>query len=263
MNERELGIRRAEDEAKKLNKRFGVRSASHIKVLLYPPALGVKVVVGKLEGSLAMLSMGRKPTIRVSDRPCHPGDLAFSIAHELGHHLLRHTPARVGAACKRDRPYQPVARGTSRHAEAEANTVAAGVCLPSELLMDQIAAAPPSLDVANVIAKEYTMPLTATAIRVAELSPYACAAVYSEAGKIAWAVPSSSFPVKLARGKRLIVGSMAFEYAQTGKLDENARTLSGATWLDTDEEIVEHSTVAPGTNGVITLLVLPGRPRRT
>ena len=74
MNERELGIRRAEDEAKKLNKRFGVRSASHIKVLLYPPALGVKVVVGKLEGSLAMLSMGRKPTIRVSDRPCHPGD---------------------------------------------------------------------------------------------------------------------------------------------------------------------------------------------
>ena len=88
MTPRESGLRRAEDVARKLNRRFGVTSKEHIKVELYPAALGMKVVYGKLDGAQARLGVGKEPVIRISDEPCDPGEKKFRIGHEIGHHVL-------------------------------------------------------------------------------------------------------------------------------------------------------------------------------
>ena len=170
MTPRESGIRKAEEVAKKLNRRFGVTSKEHINVELYPAALGMKVVYGKLDGAQARLGVGREPVIRISDEPCDPGDRKFRIGHEIGHHVLGHPPMRIHALRSGDQLFRPASTGTARHYEAEANTVAAGLCLPAELLSERIEFAVPSLDVAHAIASEYTMPLAATTIRFAELT---------------------------------------------------------------------------------------------
>ncbi|MCX5747970.1 MAG: ImmA/IrrE family metallo-endopeptidase [Proteobacteria bacterium] len=235
-----------------------MRSAAHIKVEMYAAAFGVKVIEGKLDGARARLKVGPRPIIRVSDRPCHPGERSFSIAHELGHFVLRHPASRIGALCKRE-PFRPVGPGTARHPEAEANTVSAGVCMPSELLAKTIETATPSLDVTHAIATEYAMPLQATTIRFAELTSKRCAAIYSEVGKVVWAVSSKTFPANVPRGKRLDPASLAYGYVHNGKVDDRARSIAADAWIATDAgvELVEHSAVVPETKGVITLLWIP------
>lgn len=264
MTPRESGIRRAEETAKKLNRRFGVASKEHIKVELYPAALGMKVVYGKLDGARARLGTGRAPVIRISDEPCDPGDRKFQIGHEIGHHVLGHPPMRIHALPAGEQLLVPARAGTARHFEAEANTVSAELCLPAELVSERIEYAVPTLDVTQAIASEYTMPLTATTIRFAELTKQRCAAVYSENGKIVWAVPSTSFDAKLPKGKRLAPGSAGYEYVQSGKVSDRQTVLRADTWIATDprEEIVEHSTVVPQSNGVLSLLWLPVPARR-
>lgn len=260
----ERDIRRAEEVAKKLNRRFGVTAKEHIKVELYPAALGMKVVYGKLDGARARLDAGREPVIRISDEPCDPGDRKFRIAHEIGHHVLRHPPMRIHPSSAGEQPFRPARVGNARHFEAEANTVSAGLCLPAELLGERIEYAIPNLDVAHGIASEYMMPLAATTIRFAELTKQRCAAVYTENGRIVWAVPSATFDARLPKGKKLAPGSIAYEYATSGKHDDRQRVTRASAWIAADarDEIVEHSAVVASTNGVISLLWLPIANRR-
>lgn len=259
-NDRELGLRIADREAKRINKRFGVRAPSHIKVRAYAAAFGVKLIESKLDGALARLKAGPEPIIRVSDRCSDSGELEFSIAHELGHHLLVHAPSKVSALCKDVAGVRPVRAGTTRHAEAEANTFSAGVCMPSELLERPIASAIPSLDFVRAsIANEYTMSMMASAIRFAELSPERCAALYAEAGKVVWCVRSSTFTWRIERGHRLDAASVAVDFFTRRRLDECSQPVPADAWIPTeaDVEIVEHSVVVPRGTGVLTLLWVP------
>ncbi len=108
------------------------------------------------------------------------------------------------------------------------------------------------------MAAEFTMPLTATAIRFAELTPERCAAVYSQAGKVVWAVASKTFHTKVPRGKRLEPGSLAYTFGRDGRIDERPRWILATTWIPAanDAELVEHS-VAVSDDAVITLLWAP------
>jgi Zn-dependent peptidase ImmA (M78 family) len=252
-SDRELGLRRARAEAKALLRRFGVRSAAHIKVEAFAAAFGIKIVEGKLDGARARLKTKPKPVIRVSDRPIAPGEWRFCVTHELGHHVLDHATVRVDALCDR-RPAQPP--GTTRHAEAEANTYAAEVLMPSDLVGERCAVTQPDLDIARSIAEEFGTTLGASAIRVAELSPERCAAIYSEAGRIVWAVRSPTFTARIERGRALDRASVAYDYFATGSLDERPQPIPADAWLETSssDDLIEHSVAIPDTRGVITLL---------
>jgi len=258
-SDRELGLRRARTEARSLLKRFGVRSAAHIKVEAFAAAFGVKIVEGKLDGARARLKAGPRPVIRVSDRPVPLGEWRFCVTHELGHHVLEHEAARVDALCEGAQPHRPPQSGDARHLEAEANTYAAEVLMPSELVGSRCAAPRPTLGIARSIAEEFGTTLAASAIRVAELSPERCAAVYSEAGRIVWAVRSPTFTAWIERGESLDGNSVAYDYFATGALDERPQPIPADAWLETDsdEELVEHSVAIPNTHGVITLLWVP------
>ncbi len=256
-NDRQLGLRLATNSAKALHQRFGIRCAEHINVPAIAAALGVKIVEGKLDGAQARLLHGPVPTIRVSDAvPVE--ERRFGAAHELGHHVGDHPPAQVEALCQRGR-VRPVPKGYKRHAEAEANRFAAELLMPSSLLAKRFDTASPNLDIVHAAAKEFAVPLLSSAIRLCELTPERCSAVYSEDGKIVWAVNSSTFTTRIPRRRLLDPRSVAFDFHHTGQLDERSQPIIARAWISTEEEVelLEHSVHVPGTCGVITLLWVP------
>ena len=257
--DRILGMRRAETAARNLNRRFGVRSPADIHIERFAAAKGLVIVEGPLDGAIARLVMGKKPVIRVSDRVLDPGERRFCVAHELGHYLLDHAPQEVDALCTRERPVRPARAGNERHPEAEANTFSACALMPHDQLGKRIEAAKPSLELPYTIAKEYTVPLCASTIRFAEITPERCCAVYSERGKVVWAVPSATFSAKIERGAPLDRASVAWDYHYKKKIDDRAQPIAADAWLPTKEdvEIIEHSAMVSGSGGVITLLWVP------
>jgi Zn-dependent peptidase ImmA (M78 family) len=253
-NDRQLGLRLATNSAKGVHQRFGIQSAEHIVVPAIAAALGVKVVEGKLDGAQARLLHGPVPTIRVSDAvPLE--EQRFGVAHELGHFVGDHPPAQVEALCQRGR-VRPVPKGYKRHPEAEANRFAAELLLPSTLLTKRFDAQHPSLHFISEIAAEYKVPLLCAAIRHCELTSERCCAVYSEHGKVLWAVSSPTFSSRIARGHLLDPRSVAYDFQLKGTLDERPQPITAAAWLSTaeDVELIEHSLMVPNRRGVITLL---------
>lgn len=259
MTERELGIVRAVDTAKALLKRWDVRTPADIDLPKFAAAKGARVVECKLDGALARLKLGRKPTIRISDRPMHPGDRAFLTGHELGHLVLEHPPSRVGPMTSAAQLHTPPRSGHGRHYEAEANAVAAELCMPRDQVARLVSSATPSLELPQQIATTFKMTLQASTIRFAELTQMRCVAVYSRGGKVVWAVPSSTVGFVLPRGTRLDPRTMAGGFHLKGNLDDRARPLAAEHWFASAAgvELVEHSTVEVGTDGVVTLLWIP------
>jgi Zn-dependent peptidase ImmA (M78 family) len=252
-NDRQLGLRLATNNAKAIHQRFGIQRAEHIDVPAIAAALGVHVVEGKLDGAQARLLHGPVPTIRVSNAVSEE-EQRFGMGHELGHYVGDHPPADVDALCERG--CVPVPRGYKRHPEAEANRFAAELLLPSALLAHRIDARPPHLDHVRAIAQEFRVPLLCAAIRHCELTAERCAVVYSEHGKILWAVNSATFAVRIPRRRLLDPRSVAYDFQLKGKLDERSQPIAAAAWIPTTEdvELIEHSIVVPGTRGIVTLL---------
>jgi hypothetical protein len=68
-----------------------------------------------------------------------------------------------------------------------------------------------------------------------------------------------TFCAKILRGIRVNPGTAAFDCAQKRVLGDHTRSIPAAWWFDTqvDVEIIEHSTLIPEVDGVITLLWVP------
>lgn len=257
--DRALGLRRAEAAARQLNKRYGVRSPADIRIEAFATAKGAKIVEGPLDGALARLVPGPVPIIRVSERLTDVRDRRWAIAHELGHLVLGHPVEQIARFCAHSQTYKVPRAGNERHPEAEANTFGAEALMPRADLVKPCDVARPSLDIAYWISETYTTPLAAAAIRQVEITSERCCALYSEGGRILWAVPSARFKPRVARGARLDPASVAYDYHARGKIDERAQPVSADAWLSTNREaeVVEHSVAIPATRGVLTLLWLP------
>ena len=257
--DRILGLRRAEALARAMNKRWGVRTPADIQIEKFAAARGVEIVEGGVIGAMARLCWGPKPIIRVSELVTDPGEQKWSTCHELAHLVCKHPPDEIDHLCKHERPYKPPRAGNERHFEAEANVFTAEVTMPREQLSVRCERAVPNLEIAHAIAKDFTTPIAASAIRYVELTPERCCVLFSVGGKIVWAVCSSTFSAKITRGARLDPRSVAFDWHDRRKIDDRAQPICAEAWLSTRKsvEIIEHSTVLPGTNGVLTLLWVP------
>ena len=88
MTKRAEGLRAAEVASEAMLHKFGALSPGHIKVEAYASAFGLTIIDGQLDGARARLTRGKKPQIRVSERTPSEAARRFSIAHELGHHVL-------------------------------------------------------------------------------------------------------------------------------------------------------------------------------
>ncbi|MBV8758623.1 MAG: ImmA/IrrE family metallo-endopeptidase [Deltaproteobacteria bacterium] len=257
--DRVLGLRRAEALARAMNKRWGVRAPADIQIEKFAAARGVQIVEGGVTGAMARLCWGPRPIIRVSELVADPAEQKWCTCHELAHLICKHPPDEIDHLCKHERPYKPPRAGVERHYEAEANVFTAELMMPRDQLSKRCEIAAPSLEIAYAIAKDFMTPIAASAIRFVELTPERCCVVYSERGKVVWAVPSTTFSANITRGARLDRRSVAFDWHDRQKLDDRAQPIVADAWLSThqDVEIVEHSAPLATTNGVITLLWVP------
>lgn len=254
---RERGVRAARRAARELLRRWGVRAAADIQVEAIAKAEGIRIVEGPLRGARGRLVSGPKPVIRIADDTIEEGARRFTIAHEIGHHVLKHPCSGSHGACASARATETA--GTSwRDYEAEANAFASELLMPRHLVAPRCAGEP-SLEIPRAIALEFGTSIPASAIRYVQLTGERCAAVYSQRGTIEWAPKSRGFKETLARGAPVPRESFAYACARSQEHDDRARSLDASVWFTTRKriDIVEHSAPVSEAGGVITLLWVP------
>ncbi|MDQ3368478.1 MAG: ImmA/IrrE family metallo-endopeptidase [Myxococcota bacterium] len=222
--------------------------------------LGVEIIEAPLDGATAQLvRIGTRTMIIVAERVTDPAARRFSIAHELGHLLLKHPSRDPSELC---RPYG--ATLFNAHVpdyEAEANAFAAELLMPSKMLQRDCEVSPVDLEVPRRIAREYNVSILASARRFTELASERCAAVFSENREVKWVAPSATFSRDIARGKRIDAASLAADYFTKGAIADEPQPVPADAWFETSAEvdIVEHSIYSRELGTVLTMLWVPER----
>jgi Zn-dependent peptidase ImmA (M78 family) len=185
-----------------------------------------------------------------------------SIAHEVGHFALDHAlPAEGDPASW----FKSSCEHRSKRDERDADILAIEHLTPAPMVAPYCSVTPVDLHAVNAIERVFTASPVMSAMRFAELSPEACAAVYSERGAIKWMKPSRTFPTYVAGGKTLARESVAAGYFDRGTLIDVPMQLPACAWLGSskhatpEREIIEHAVVIPepGWGGVLSLLWIP------
>ena len=97
MTDPALRLRRAQREARGLLRRLAIEDEAPVPIEDVAHALRVELVAGGVGNALAsLLRVGEQRRIRLGDRHDHPGQLRYSIAHELGHALGASHPSSPG-----------------------------------------------------------------------------------------------------------------------------------------------------------------------
>jgi hypothetical protein len=103
------------------------------------------------------------------------------------------------------------------------------------------------------------------AVRLVELSPYACAVVYSSHGIVKWAKRSKTFRERVPEGMNVPERSQARQVFDGRAIPDVASHHAARAWLSASSkiaagvDIVEHAMVVPepGWGGVLSLLWIP------
>lgn len=260
MRGREAGdtIADARHDARRMHRRYGVRSPADIRIEAWAHDYGIEIIEADLDGAAAQLiRLGDVIQIVLPMRVIEQCVRRFSLAHEMYHFLKKHPSPSPTMMCKP----KALRRGDEslQLYEVSSSAFAGAVLLPEFLLRKRCEVSPVTLDVAWQIAKEYEVSLLTSAIRFVELSSERCAAVFSRGGKVEWVAASPTFSRPIERGKRLDPESLAWEYHATGKLDEREQLVPASAWLDTtaNVDIIEHSTCSPEHGTVLSMLWAP------
>jgi hypothetical protein len=224
-------------------------------------ALDIEVVEGGIVGATERITMcGDRARIRVTDRIVLLGRRQFTIAHAIGHHVAKHVVSSTGdvsgwidLACSR----------RTKRDEREADVYARELLTPAQWVRAYCDLMRIDLDGVNAIASLFRVSPVMAAMRLVELSPRACAVVYSENGVVRWAKDSRTSPRLIERGIPVPAGSAA-ALPTTGSASETSRRLAARTWFPlsaravTCGEVVEHAlrVPEPGWGGVLSLLAV-------
>ena len=170
-------------------------------------ALDIDVVEGGIVGATERITMcGGRARIRVTDRIVLLGRRQFTIAHAIGHHVAKHVVSTNGdvsgwidLACSE----------RTKRDEREADVYARELLTPAQWVRAYCDLMRIDLDSVNAISSLFRVSPVMAAMRLVELSPRACAVVYSENGVVRWAKGSRSSPRLIERGMPVPAGSVA------------------------------------------------------
>jgi len=248
-------VRRPYARARKLARQLlwecGVDELRKLDLMMVVGRLQIPVIYGPLDGPTAhLVRNGRHAIMRVSDSIVQVGRRHFTIGHELGHYVIGHGIANENDRTKTEH---------TPHQEREADTFAAELLMP-EQYVTPYASLPASLVAARAIADVFQASIVAAAGRYVELTPTACALVYSEHGRVVWSRQSRSFVGRILPQIRIGPGTVASDYHANKGLDTTAREAPGSRWFGKMStcytSLVEHAEVVPepGWGGVLSLL---------
>jgi Zn-dependent peptidase ImmA (M78 family) len=219
----------------------------------------ILVVYGKLDGATAqILRNGESAIIRVSDQIVQLGRFRFTMSHEGGHFVCGHRiPDEADLATSP--PF-------SKHQEREADVFATEFLMPEQWVAPFCTGTTPTLTAVHAIAETFRTSLVASAVRYVELTPYPCAVVYSEHGRVVWAKRSATFPSRIPPQLKIGPGAVAFDHHESKQLDTTARVVPASAWFGSMHPLttvgvsfVEHAELVPepGWGGVLSLLWMP------
>lgn len=260
MSRRDLSLpeRRARGAARELLEHYAIDEPGQLVLEGLAADLGVTVVRGELAGAVARLArVGDRGRIRVANRVTNVGRQRFSVAHELGHFVLKHEGSPL-AGCQE----RALLDYNGESKESEANVFAVELLLPEKLVRRRCEVSPVDLRPVQKLAEEFETSITATAIRFIDFSPEKCALVYSENGRIRWTRKSETFWFRLIGwGQPLEPASLASDFYRKGELQEDPEEVRGDAWIESNTgrapEVVEHSMAIPTLGAVVTLLWVP------
>lgn len=249
-----LAIRKAALESSRIIDRFGITKPGDIRLKDIAFALGVDVIEGRLEGAAASLvRCGDKAIIRISDKETDPNRKRFSIAHELGHFVLRHGHKLHKVCSTHD-----LNTWYGGSEEMQANTFAAELLLPNVFVrpLCDVDAPDISFDLIRKIASIFHVSLTATAIRFVSLCPEPCAIVCSKENKISWSWRSEEWKYYIERGVPLDQETVAYDLHRGEDMPDRPIEVSNSAWGDwkSTNDIMEHSVIFPRFGFVLSLL---------
>ncbi len=249
---------RARALARRLLDECGVTEPEHICVeamaaleLSWKPP--IRVLHARVDGAAAQLvRVGGAATILLSDRVTDPYDRAFLVAHEIGHVVSGHATRSLASLTSGG-----AHDAESRDQENEANAFASELLMPSTLVSREHDVAVVDLEEARRLARRFSVPLSASAIRITEISPLPCAAICSVKGSIQWYARSRSFAFE--RRRSLHRATDAYRFHASGSLDGARRSLPAHAWIETasNAEISEQCALAHDPDSVVTMVSIP------
>lgn len=181
----------------------------------------------------------------------------FTLAHELGHYLL---PTQQELS-------QPCSKGAVESwdeavpdSEQEANQFAAEILMPRVALQPFLRESPTFAHI-EAIASSRGTSLTASAYRLASLTSFRMAMVWSESGRARWQKSSAEF-FRWIRLGELSRETFAYDAFRDERVPNKLESVPARAWLfekglKSDARILEHSIRLPSFDAVLTILVIP------
>ena len=150
---------------------------------LYSIAEKLNIVVKKQKIKNGILgackAVGLKRLVVLDPDICHEGRERFTLAHEIGHIMLRH-----GIHCCRTEDFYWNSRRPS--IEQDANLFAAEILMPTLSLAEIARKKDITLELVETLAAERNVSVTAMAIKMVKLSPDPTVLIYFEDGRVKW-----------------------------------------------------------------------------
>lgn len=250
-------LNRAKAAAFRLTKRYGFLHPAQMSLEDIAWERGVVVSAGSLDGCEArLIRKGKRGAIRVRADDADKGRRRFSIAHELGHWELHEESQWLACSSSDLRDYR------KSPLEAEANTFAAELLMPTCHVRERCEKSTPSLELVKAIAEEFQVSLTAAGIRLVHMTKQECILVASKDRKVSWWIPKGDrFGVWLQRGQVLSRESLAWHAFDSGVGDDEVEEVPTDAWFSQrpegiEFEVSEQSMLLRRFGIVLTLLTL-------
>ena len=175
--------KKAEDAAKSLWGKYNFSSPAELKIDVLAFACGVVVIDDRMDSADArLLRRGKKGLVRVNRSISEPGRRRFVVAHEVGHFEMHEGESQHASCTSEDM----VADYKGSKLEVEANWFAAELLMPGDQFRKKLDHAFPSFEAVRTLKDHFLTSITATALRLVDLSDDYCALVVSEEGRVRW-----------------------------------------------------------------------------
>ena len=247
-----LPILKAKKTAAGLIDFYGISTPEEIRLEDIAFDKNVRVVEGGIEGASArLISAGDSAVIRVGSEERYPYKKRFSIAHELGHFLLKHGHS-LHRICGED----DLLDWYGGSEEAQANAFAGELLLPKKILEPYCDVDDVSFDVVREISNRFQASLTPTATRFVENCPEKCALVFSRDNKIVWFKTSLDWNYFLDAGYRLETNCYAALFYRGEHCPNEQREVPGYAWIgrNSPDYLIEHTICSRVGGYTMTLL---------